>query len=174
MPSEEMFRGFRVNAGKARFDETIRLAGAPNDCKVSSMDTNGALCVFEFSGAGGWPRHSHQRQDEWLYVIEGEVLVEVDKQQSTLGPGESIFLPRDVMHAWGSAAAKVINLYQPAGKMEEMFRHLGHCNVGPPIHEVMLFPEFSGLFEDHGMKLLGPPLSGEWKVESDGRIVQVA
>jgi DNA-binding transcriptional MerR regulator/uncharacterized cupin superfamily protein len=171
MPSEEIFRGFSVSAGKARFEETIRLAGAPNDCKVSAMDTNGALCVFEFSGAGAWPRHSNHRQDEWLYVIEGEVLVEVGKQQSRLGPGESIFFPREVAHAWASDAAKVINLYQPAGKMEEFFRRVGQ---GPPIHEVMPFPEFSRLFEDHGMELLGPPLAGEWKVEADGRIIQTA
>src|ERR1700704_3711963 len=37
-------------AGKDRFGEHIKLGGEPNDCKVSGLDTNGAMCVFEFTG----------------------------------------------------------------------------------------------------------------------------
>jgi len=56
--------------------------------------------------------------------------------------------------------------------MEEFFRELGKYHVGPAAHEAMSFDEFCGLFRDHGMDVVGPPLAGEWKVE-DGRIVQV-
>src|SRR5215218_1760780 len=49
MKSEELFAGFRVGAGKARFDEQIKLGGEPSDCKVSAKDTDGAMCVFEFT-----------------------------------------------------------------------------------------------------------------------------
>src|ERR1700720_1184376 len=50
MKSEEMFLGFRVAAGKDRLGEHIKLGGEPNDCKVSAQDTDGAMCVFEFTG----------------------------------------------------------------------------------------------------------------------------
>ena len=72
MKSEEMFVGFSVAAGKDRFGEHIKLGGEPNDCKVSGKDTGGAMCVFEFTGRGGGPRHLHHDQDEWIYVVEGE------------------------------------------------------------------------------------------------------
>jgi len=71
-------------------------------------------------------------------------------------------------------AGKIINIYQPAGKMEEFFRELGKHNGKPYIHEALLIDEFRRLFSDHGMDLLGPPLLGEWKVEKDGRITQIA
>ena len=51
MKSEEMFLGFSVAAGTDRFGEEIKLGGEPNHCKVSARDTNGAMCVFEFTGA---------------------------------------------------------------------------------------------------------------------------
>src|ERR1700716_2118317 len=73
MKSEEMFVGFSVAAGKDRFDEHIKIGGEPNDCKVSAQDTVGAMCVFEFTGTGGGPRHLHNDQDEWIYVIDGEL-----------------------------------------------------------------------------------------------------
>src|SRR5262249_37789962 len=100
MKNEEMFGGFSVSAGKGRFDEIVRLGGEPNDCKVSAKDTNGAMCVFEFTGLGGGPRHLHHDQDEWIYVIQGEFLFQLGKEQFRIGPGESIFLPRGVAHAW--------------------------------------------------------------------------
>ena len=69
MKSEEMFVGFSVAAGQDRFGEQIKLGGEPNDCKVSAQDTDGAMCVFEFTGSGCGPRHVHDEQDEWIYVL---------------------------------------------------------------------------------------------------------
>src|SRR5579862_6336306 len=74
MKSEEMFVGFTVGKGKDRFDERIKLGGKggePNDCKVSGKYTNGAMCAFEFTGSG-WPRQLHHKQDEWIYILEGD------------------------------------------------------------------------------------------------------
>src|SRR5579884_1440918 len=125
MKSEELFVGFSVTAGNDRFGEHIKLGGEPNDCKVSGKDTGGAMCVFESTGNAGGPRHLHHEQDEWIYVMQGELEVHVDKKQFHLHPGESIFLPRKVPHVWRCVSGqpgKIINIYQPAGKMEEFFR----------------------------------------------------
>ena len=177
MKSEEMFLGFSVAAGKDRFDEHIKLGGEPNDCKVSARDTDGAMCVFEFAGGGGGPRHLHHHQDEWIYILDGELQFAVGEKQIRAGAGESVFIPRKVPHVWACVSGKpgkIINVYQPAGKMEEFFRELGKYNGRPYVHEALSIDEFRRLFHDHGMDLLGPPLLGEWKVEEDGRITQIA
>ena len=177
MNSEEMFLGFSVAAGTDRFGERIQVGGEPNDCKVSARDTQGELCVFELTGwiwAG--PRHVHHDQDEWIYILDGEFQFEIGKRQFHAGPGESVFLPRKVSHGWACVSGgpgKIIDAYQPAGKMEEFFRELGKYNGPPYLHEVLSFDEFRRLFQDHGMDLAGPPLLGEWKVEN-GRVMQIA
>src|SRR6185369_7390701 len=132
MKSQEMFVGFSVAAGKDRFNEHIKLGGPggePNDCKVSGKDTDGTMSVFEFTGSG-WPRHLHHDQDEWIYIVEGEFEFQVGKSNKRfrLGAGESVFLPRKVPHVWDCVSGKpgkIINVYQPAGKMEDFFRQLG-------------------------------------------------
>ena len=177
MKSEEMFLGFSVAAGRDRFDERIRLGGEPHDCKVSANDTGGAMCVFEFTGGGGGPRHLHRDQDEWIYVLDGELTFEVGDRRSRVNAGESVFIPRKVPHAWAAVngkPAKILNVYQPAVNIEEFFRELGKYHRGPLVHEALLFDEFCRLFHDHGMDLLGPPLVGEWKVEESGRMVRIA
>ncbi len=175
MKSEEMFVGFSVDAGKDRFGEHIKLAGEANDCKVSAKDTDGAMCVFEFTGGSSGPRHLHFEQDEWIYVIDGEFEFDVGDKRFRVGAGESVFIPRKVPHAWACMSGtpgRIINVYQPAGRMEEFVRELGKYN-GPYVHEVVSIDEFRRLFDDHGMDLLGPPLAGKWKVEEDGRITQI-
>ncbi len=177
MKNEEMFLGFSVDAGKDRFGEHIKLAGESNDCKVSARDTDGAMCVFEFTGGSSGPRHLHYDQDEWVYIIDGEFKFDVGDKRFRVGAGESVFIPRKASHVWACVSGKpgkIINVYQPAGKMEEFFRELGKYNGKPYVHEALSIHEFRQLFHDHGMDLLGPPLAGKWKVEEDGRISQIA
>ncbi len=175
MSGEEMFDGFRVASGEARFDEEVKLAGEPVDCKVSGRDTGGAMCVFEFTGSSSGPRRRHHDQDEWIYVVDGELMFLVGERQFRASAGESVFVPRQAVRAWVSAngrPARIVDVYQPAGRMEEFFREVGKYSGGPAIHEVLSFDEFRGLFREHGMEVVGPGLGGEttWKVEG-GRIV---
>ena len=176
MKSQEMFVGFRVAAGDDRFGEQIKLGGPggePNDCKVSGKDTDGAMSVFEFAG-GGWPRHLHHDQDEWIYVVAGEFEFQVGKNNKRfrVGAGESVFLPRKVAHVWGCVSGKtgkIINVYQPAGKMESFFRQLGRPPKDLITEKQMIEKTYAEeqvkslhrLFEAHGMDLLGPPLGFE-------------
>jgi DNA-binding transcriptional MerR regulator len=174
MSNEEMFAGFSVGPGEARFDEEVKLNGEPHDCKVSGRDTGGAMCVFQFTGSTSGPLRLHRDQDEWIYVVDGEVMFVVGETQFRGRAGESVFLPRRTAHAWVSAnggPVSILDVYQPAGRMEEFFREVGKYSGGPPIHEVLSFDEFSRLFREHGMEVVGPPLGGEntWKVEG-GRI----
>jgi len=171
MTTEEMFVGFSVAAGKDRFNEQIKLGGPggePNDCKVSGKDTDGAMCVFEFTGASGGPPHLHHDQDEWIYVVEGEFEFHVGNKRFHLSAGESVFMPRKVAHMWGCVSGKpgkIINVYQPAGKMEEFFRELGKPPKDLITAEQMVEKSYTEeqvkslcrLFEAHGMDVLPPP-----------------
>src|SRR3954454_7054140 len=125
MKSEELFMGFSIGAGKDRFNDGFNRYGTTIDCKVSGKDTGGAMCVLEVNNTG-WPRHVNRDQDEWIYVVDGEAELELGKKRIRLGARESMFIPRNVEHAWTavSATAKILNAYQPAGRIEEFFRAL--------------------------------------------------
>ena len=165
MKSEELFAGFSVAAGKDRFNEGFNRDGSTINCKVSGKDTGGAMCVLELNG--GWPRHVNLEQDEWIFVVEGEVELEIGKKRCHLGARESMFIPRNVEHVWTavSASAQIINTYQPAGKIEEFFQVLAKFKELPTPEQAMrgtyTDEQINGmkrLFEAHGMVLSGPPL----------------
>jgi mannose-6-phosphate isomerase-like protein (cupin superfamily) len=106
-------RAIRVAAGDDRFGEHLKLGGvSPNDCKVSSKDTNGVMCIFESGGVGkgGPPTHFHHDQDEWFYVMEGTYAFQVGSEKFQLKPGDCVLAPRKLPHVWthvGDGAGKM-------------------------------------------------------------------
>ena len=161
--------GFSVGAGEDRFNAGFNREGTTIDCKVSGKDTGGAMCVLELNNTG-WPRHVNRDQDEWVYVVEGEVELEIGKKPFRLGARESMFIPRNIEHAWAavSASARILNTYQPAGKVEEFFQVLANFKDLPTrkqtIEKSYTAEQIDGLqrvFDAHGMTVTGPPLGAE-------------
>jgi|SRR6185312_5572610 len=153
-------KGFKVESRKDRFNEELLLMGGQFDCKVSSKDTGGELCIYDtFRREKGGPAlHMHYRQDEWFFVMQGEFVVKVGNDLLELKAGDSAFAPRQVPHTFAKTSdgeARMLILFQPAGSIEEFFKAM--VDLGPTIpsgREQAL----KTLFRIHGMKLLGPPL----------------
>ncbi len=152
--------GFKVASGEARFGKKYKMKGVTLnnlDIKISGNDTDGKLAVFEQTGLtpnGGPPLHIHLSQDEWFFVTEGEYLFQVGEDRYTMKTGDTIFLPRNVPHAFIQLTekAKTIVSYLPAGKMEDFFKATDSWTTAPSKEEVIK------VFEDHGMKVVGPML----------------
>lgn len=148
-----------VRDGTDRFGEDIRVGGvSPNHCKLSSVDTGGAVAVFESStvGRGGPSYHVHHEQDEWFFVREGEFLFRVGDVEHRLSAGDTIYAPRGIPHTWahlGTGVGKMVFLLQPAGLMESYFREIGRR--GPRRTE----EESRRLAEAHGMTRIGPGIA---------------
>ena len=156
-------KGFKVNSGEARYGIHYRMKGVTLnvlDIKISSKDTDGDLAVFEQSGftpQGGPPLHIHLYQDEFFYIVEGEYLFQVANEKYHMKSGDTIFLPRNVQHAFIQITekGKVIVSYIPAGKMEDFFKTTDAWSSPPTLKEI------EKVFEDHDMKVVGPPLKAE-------------
>jgi mannose-6-phosphate isomerase-like protein (cupin superfamily) len=154
-------RALYVPNGRNRFEEELMIWGViPLQIKVSSSDTAGRFFVFEHAdmGNGGPPRHFHYEQDEWFYATKGEFAFEVGDERFTLRPGDSLFAPRMVPHAWahvGDEPGTLLLAVQPAGSLEAFFMENSAMDR-PPTPE-----EAERSFAAHGMKVVGPPLGAD-------------
>ncbi|HET9487453.1 MAG TPA: cupin domain-containing protein [Chryseosolibacter sp.] len=156
-------KGFRVSSGEARFGTRYKMKGVTLnvlDIKISGKDTENDLAVFEQTGLtpnGGPPLHVHPYQDEWFYIVEGAYVFQVGEDKYAMKKGDTIFLPRNVPHAFVQLTdkGKMIVSYLPAGKMESFFA-LTDAWTSPATKE-----EIEKAFSDHDMKIVGPPLKAE-------------
>jgi quercetin dioxygenase-like cupin family protein len=150
-------KGFKVKSGEARFGKHYKMKGVTLntlDIKISGSDTENDLAVFEQTGLtpnGGPPLHIHPFQDEWFYVIEGEYLFQVGDDKYQMKSGDTIFLPRNVQHAFIQLTekGKMIVSYLPAGRMEAFFQVTDQWTSPPSKKEI------AKVFEDHNMKVVG-------------------
>jgi mannose-6-phosphate isomerase-like protein (cupin superfamily) len=153
-------KGFRVEAGKDRFDKSISpFEGDKFYTKVSTKDTDGDMFVFESTrlNEGGPILHTHYDTDEFWYVLQGEFLIRVGDKTYNAKAGDLVFGPRMVPHTFakiGVGEAKLIICHQPAGKMEEYFQKL---SAG--VAKNMTEEERNNMREEHGFEKVGPPLT---------------
>jgi quercetin dioxygenase-like cupin family protein len=68
------------------------------------------------------PLHVHSREDEWFYVLEGEVTFHAGDQNLPGSPGSLVSLPRGIPHTFTveSGTARMLMLNAPGG-FERMF-----------------------------------------------------
>lgn len=154
-------KGIKVKSQEDRFQQELQFMGGQFHCKVSAKDTNGQLCIYDTSRQekGGPALHKHFSQDEWFYVIRGQFIIQVGEETFQAGPGDSVFAPRMVPHAFvktGDGEAQLVVLFQPAGSMEQYFAEVKKISSGIPGAEQQ--NAMKDLWKKHGMEVVGPPL----------------
>jgi mannose-6-phosphate isomerase-like protein (cupin superfamily) len=118
-----------VGAGEDRFGRPHFLGFSTFFFKVATSETGGALFLMEHQHMvpGGPNLHLHLNQEEWFYVMEGEVAFQVGEQRLRLHAGESVLAPRRVPHTFsavGGTPSRMMIAFCPAGKMEQYFRDI--------------------------------------------------
>jgi quercetin dioxygenase-like cupin family protein len=103
------------------------LDGHDTGVKASISSSGGKLTLIESHTHGGAPLHLHTKEDEYFYVVEGEIIVKCNGEVFNAKKGAFIFLPRDIAHEWdvvGENGATVLMITVPA--MLEDFLHKFH------------------------------------------------
>ena len=142
----------------------IWFAGTLMRLLATAEDTGGQLAVMEQRARRGFspPRHVHHAEDTALMVLEGHLTAEVGDDRRAVGPGELVWLPRDVPHTFrvDSDEVHLLELATPAG-IERFHVEAGEpARVAeiPPPHE----PDVARMLavaEGYGTELIGPPLT---------------
>jgi quercetin dioxygenase-like cupin family protein len=96
--------------------------------KLYSEDTGGRFALVEHPMAPGTfaVPHVHHNEDEYSYVLEGEVGFQLGDKVTYARPGGLIAKPRDIWHAfWNESAtpARVLEIMSPGG-MERYFEDI--------------------------------------------------
>ncbi len=145
--------------------EDLWFGGSLLTIKAQSAETNGEFGLVEATSPRGkmTPLHSHPRETESFYILEGELIVHIEGKEHRGGPGAFISVPADVAHAFlvTSETARYLVLFTPGSPAVEAFqRSAGDPapeHVPPPpapldIPRIKAAGESSG-----GMVLHGPP-----------------
>jgi quercetin dioxygenase-like cupin family protein len=138
--------------------------GGVSTIKASGESTGRRVAVIENWAPRGHesPLHVHRNEDEWFFVLSGELTFWVGGETVVAPAGSFVYGPRDVPHTFvvSSDEARFLLVIEPAG-FEDFLRALSEpavaptlppSSVAPPPPETML-----AAAAEYGIEILGPP-----------------
>lgn len=153
-------RAFALTPDAGRTAAPLNVVGEETLVKVAPGDSDGHLAAFHLVAPpmSGPPRHVHSREDEWFYVLDGELVFEIDGERHTVGAGGSVWLRRGVVHAYQNFTdrdARLLIVTTP-GAFCGFFVEVSAAAPpgGMPAPEV-----FAALDARYGITTLGPPIT---------------
>lgn len=64
---------------------------------------------------GEYHWHKHEREDEFFYVVSGQLLIDLENRCIDLTPGKGVVIPKGVMHRPRAPERTVILMVERAG-----------------------------------------------------------
>jgi quercetin dioxygenase-like cupin family protein len=148
-----------VAAGEGRTPAPLNIVGEETLVKVSSEDSDGTLAFFHLVAPpmSGPPRHVHSREDELFYVLEGELVFELDGERHTVRAGDTVYLRRGVVHTYQNfttSDARLLITTTP-GNFCNLFIEM---SAATPPGTMPSFELIDTIATKYGISTLGPPM----------------
>jgi mannose-6-phosphate isomerase-like protein (cupin superfamily) len=109
--------------------ESVNLLALGVRFMIDGRSTDGRFSLVEHplpARSLGAPMHTHRNEDEYSYVLEGRIGLQLGDETLDAGPGDLVFKPRGVPHTFWNATeepARLLELISPAG-FEDYFAEM--------------------------------------------------
>jgi mannose-6-phosphate isomerase-like protein (cupin superfamily) len=122
MPGDQSPTGFSYNTRLNILHgplEAIDLAALVDAC--TDRWYNQTLCQVDESVVrlgvvhGEYHWHKHENEDEFFYVVSGQLLIDLENRCIDLTPGKGVVIPKGVMHRPRAPGRTVILMVERAG-----------------------------------------------------------
>ncbi len=142
-----------------RNDAGFRFLGLPTLARATGETTNGAFGLiehWEMPVGFASPYHTHHREDECFYVLEGKVAFVCGGEWLEAGAGGFVYGPRGIPHGFkvtGDQPARMLLMCTPAG-FERFVLDQATAMAEPPSPPDM--ERLLALAEQYGIEIHGP------------------
>ncbi len=111
-----------------------------------------SFCFETYDPPGTFvPPHIHPTQDEFIYVLEGQLDLQLGDERFKANPGDLVRMPQGIPHAYynnGNVPTRALFWVSPARKLKELFDML---------HNLEDVAEVVRLSAEHEVDFLPPP-----------------
>jgi quercetin dioxygenase-like cupin family protein len=144
--------------------EALWFLGTLSIIKASAETTGGRMgLIYTLAPRGaGAPPHVHHREDEWFYVIEGELTFMVGGETIVAPAGAFVYGPREIPHAFEvtSDEARFLLGAEPAG-FERFVRAVGEpapeLTIPPPADGPPDLEALTAAAAEYDIEIFAPP-----------------
>jgi uncharacterized cupin superfamily protein len=94
------------------------------------------------------PPHTHTKQDEYIFVLDGRIDLLMGGERMSAGAGDLVRMPRGIPHAFFNNSGKAVTALfwaAPAGRLAELYPRLH--NVADSAEVVRIAREYDVFFQ---------------------------
>jgi quercetin dioxygenase-like cupin family protein len=145
--------------------EGLWFLGSLLTVKIGRQESGGRVCVIEHHCPYGFgaPWHVHSREDEWFYVLEGEMTFYVGDEVVSAPAGSFVYGPRGLPHTFSIDSpdgARFLLVTEPAD-FEWFIRALAEPatsrSLPAPSDAPPDLERLTEVAAEYGIEILGPP-----------------
>jgi quercetin dioxygenase-like cupin family protein len=131
--------------------------------RASGNESGGHYDLVELTidpGPGVTPMHIHHETDEAMFVLEGELTVQLEDERHVLPAGAYAMAPREVPHTYrnsGDGQARVLFINSPGNNWE----YLKAAGELGPVEDKSDIERLLPVLESYGVEIVGPPLTDD-------------
>jgi quercetin dioxygenase-like cupin family protein len=144
--------------------EALWFLGTLATVKASAETTAGRAMVIEHLAprGSGSPLHVHSREDEWFYVIDGELTFWVGGRVIEAPAGSFVYGPRGIPHTFvvSSEEARFLLVTEPgdfSGFLRTLAEPAERLEIPPAPTEPPDMGAMATIAAQYGLEILGPP-----------------
>jgi quercetin dioxygenase-like cupin family protein len=133
--------------------------------KATAEETGGRVAVIHHAGPkdSGSPLHVHHRENEWFWVLDGELTIWVGGQVIQAPAGSFVFGPQHTPHTFtvsSPGGARFLLVTEPAGFegfMRSCAQPARSLTLPPPPSAPPDPGQLTAIAAEYGIDILGPP-----------------
>lgn len=135
---------------------SLTILGASGATLLRADQTGGVFSLMEVVNPPGTgvPPHAHRHEDETFCILDGLAELTVGGRQMHAGPGDVVFLPRNVPHAYRAAGGRSLRMHVivTPGGLERFFEELSALPASDPPDMATV----SAVCARHGISFVSP------------------
>jgi quercetin dioxygenase-like cupin family protein len=126
---------------------TLNVLGHTAELKLACNETNGDYYSYVLISppSAGVPMHVHKREDEVVYIVEGECDIRLGSGMCRASAGSTVHFPRGVPHGFQNvslAPTKTFWTIVPGGNFEPFFDELAALPAADPERIAAIFSKY--------------------------------
>jgi quercetin dioxygenase-like cupin family protein len=118
-------RHYLVKDGGSLWPESP-VPGVEFQLLAGARQSEGGYSLIRSELSSGVPEHTHEHDDESIYLLEGEMAAVLDGERFDLSPGDFLYMPRKQRHELIiETPVRMLHIETPGGTIEKFMEAIG-------------------------------------------------
>lgn len=123
--------------------------------KSASSSNRMAVMVVEVPPGGFVPPHTHAKEEESYFMLEGTMTMQLGDQEWMIESGDFVHVPAKIIHGYSNPSEQSIRFlaWSVGGAVDEFFTEMSE-NIRTVPDDLAKMP---AIFEKYGIHMIDPP-----------------